>query len=76
MPEAIADFYTDLADPRLKVTYCGIPPTFLDQYIAALAFGYSRSVILHTMVKLIPLLPNRNWAMARTPKFENPLFLV
>jgi hypothetical protein len=25
------------------------------------------------MVKLTPLLRNRNWAMARTPKFENPL---
>ena len=38
MPAAIADFYTDLADERLKSYRC-IPSTLFNQYVAALAIG-------------------------------------
>ena len=39
MPEHLAEFYPDLADPRLESLGGGVSPALLDQYAAAVAPG-------------------------------------
>jgi len=72
MPEAIADFYTDLADERLHshivVFHQRFSTNTLPRWPLAQPFRY----LAHNG-EINTITANRNWAMARTPKFENPL---
>src|SRR5690606_22594491 len=72
MPEAIADFYTDLADPRLEshivVFHQRFSTNTLPRWPLAQPFRY----LAHNG-EINTITANRNWAMARVPKFENPL---
>ncbi|OJU55487.1 MAG: glutamate synthase large subunit, partial [Acinetobacter sp. 39-4] len=72
MPAAIADFYTDLADERLKshivVFHQRFSTNTLPRWPLAQPFRY----LAHNG-EINTITANRNWALARTPKFENPL---
>ena len=72
MPEAIADFYTDLADRRLEshivVFHQRFSTNTLPRWPLAQPFRY----LAHNG-EINTITANRNWALARTPKFENPL---
>lgn len=72
MPAAIADFYTDLADERLAshivVFHQRFSTNTLPRWPLAQPFRY----LAHNG-EINTITANRNWAMARTPKFENPL---
>ncbi len=72
MPAAIAEFYTDLADERLKshivVFHQRFSTNTLPRWPLAQPFRY----LAHNG-EINTITANRNWALARTPKFENPL---
>lgn len=72
MPAAIADFYTDLADERLTshivVFHQRFSTNTLPRWPLAQPFRY----LAHNG-EINTITANRNWALARTPKFENPL---
>ncbi|WP_171294786.1 glutamate synthase large subunit [Acinetobacter populi] len=72
MPEAIADFYTDLADERLEshivVFHQRFSTNTLPRWPLAQPFRY----LAHNG-EINTITANRNWSVARTPKFENPL---
>src|SRR5690606_25831352 len=72
MPEAIADFYTDLADERLEslivVFHQRCSTNTLPRWPLAQPFRY-----LAHYGEINTITANRNWAMARVSKFENPL---
>ncbi|WP_278493066.1 glutamate synthase large subunit [Acinetobacter gyllenbergii] len=72
MPAAIADFYTDLADARLTshivVFHQRFSTNTLPRWPLAQPFRY----LAHNG-EINTITANRNWALARTPKFENPL---
>lgn len=72
MPEAIADFYTDLADSRLEshivVFHQRFSTNTLPRWPLAQPFRY----LAHNG-EINTITANRNWSVARTPKFENPL---
>ncbi|MEC8566785.1 MAG: glutamate synthase central domain-containing protein, partial [Pseudomonadota bacterium] len=72
MPAAIADFYTDLADERLKshivVFHQRFSTNTLPRWPLAQPFRY----LAHNG-EINTITANRNWALARTPKFANPL---
>ena len=71
MPAAIADFYTDLADERLEshivVFHQRFSTNTLPRWQLAQPFRY----LAHNG-EINTITANRNWALARTPKFENP----
>ncbi|MDO4222667.1 MAG: glutamate synthase large subunit [Acinetobacter sp.] len=72
MPAAIADFYLDLADERLTshivVFHQRFSTNTLPRWNLAQPFRY----LAHNG-EINTITANRNWAVARTPKFENPL---
>ncbi|GAA4999950.1 glutamate synthase large subunit [Acinetobacter puyangensis] len=72
MPEAIDDFYTDLADERLEshivVFHQRFSTNTLPRWPLAQPFRY----LAHNG-EINTITANRNWSVARTPKFENPL---
>ncbi len=72
MPAAIADFYTDLADPRLTshivVFHQRFSTNTLPRWPLAQPFRY----LAHNG-EINTITANRNWALARVPKLENPL---
>lgn len=72
MPEAIADFYTDLADERLTshivVFHQRFSTNTLPRWNLAQPFRY----LAHNG-EINTITANRNWSVARTPKFANPL---
>ncbi|MBF7688712.1 glutamate synthase large subunit [Acinetobacter rathckeae] len=72
MPAAIADFYTDLANEDLKshiaVFHQRFSTNTLPRWPLAQPFRY----LAHNG-EINTITANRNWASARTPKFENPL---
>ena len=72
MPEVIADFYTDLADERLAshivVFHQRFSTNTLPRWPLAQPFRY----LAHNG-EINTIMGNRNWSVARTPKFENPL---
>ena len=72
MPEAITDFYTDLADPLLAshivVFHQRFSTNTLPRWPLAQPFRY----LAHNG-EINTITANRNWAAARQPKFENPL---
>lgn len=72
MPAYIAEFYTDLADERLDshivVFHQRFSTNTLPRWPLAQPFRY----LAHNG-EINTITANRNWAVARTPKFENPL---
>ncbi|WP_171289069.1 glutamate synthase large subunit [Acinetobacter apis] len=72
MPAAIADFYTDLANEDLEshivVFHQRFSTNTLPRWPLAQPFRY----LAHNG-EINTITANRNWAAARTPKFENPL---
>ncbi|HRA90934.1 MAG TPA: glutamate synthase large subunit, partial [Acinetobacter sp.] len=72
MPAAIADFYTDLADARLAshivVFHQRFSTNTLPRWPLAQPFRY----LAHNG-EINTITANRNWALARVPKLENPL---
>lgn len=72
MPAAIADFYTDLANEDLEshivVFHQRFSTNTLPRWPLAQPFRY----LAHNG-EINTITANRNWATARTPKFENPL---
>jgi glutamate synthase (NADPH/NADH) large chain len=72
MPAAIADFYKDLADERLAshivVFHQRFSTNTLPRWPLAQPFRY----LAHNG-EINTITANRNWSVARTPKFENPL---
>ncbi|MFB2578346.1 MULTISPECIES: glutamate synthase large subunit [unclassified Acinetobacter] len=72
MPEAISQFYPDLADERLHshivVFHQRFSTNTLPRWHLAQPFRY----LAHNG-EINTITANRNWSMARTPKFENPL---
>ena len=72
MPAAIADFYTDLADERLEshivVFHQRFSTNTLPRWPLAQPFRY----VAHNG-EINTITANRNWSVARTPKFVNPL---
>lgn len=72
MPEDLPRFYQDLADPRLKshivVFHQRFSTNTLPRWPLAQPFRY----LAHNG-EINTITGNRNWALARTPKFESPL---
>lgn len=72
MPAAIDSFYTDLADERLAshivVFHQRFSTNTLPRWPLAQPFRY----LAHNG-EINTITANRNWSVARTPKFENPL---
>ncbi len=72
MPEAIADFYPDLADEHLQshivVFHQRFSTNTLPRWPLAQPFRY----LAHNG-EINTITANRNWSVARTPKFANPL---
>ncbi|MCF9033521.1 glutamate synthase large subunit [Acinetobacter nectaris] len=72
MPEAIADFYTDLANPALEshivVFHQRFSTNTLPRWPLAQPFRY----LAHNG-EINTITANRNWAAARTPKLKNAL---
>ena len=72
MPAAIADFYTDLADERLTSHICVFHQRFSTNTLPRWPLAQPFRYLAHNG-EINTITANRNWAMARTPKFENPL---
>ncbi|WP_269914556.1 glutamate synthase large subunit [Acinetobacter sp. HY1485] len=72
MPEAIDDFYTDLADERLESHIVVFHQRFSTNTLPLWHLAQPFRYLAHNG-EINTITANRNWAMARTPKFENPL---
>ncbi|MEY4516656.1 MAG: hypothetical protein RL180_1002 [Pseudomonadota bacterium] len=72
MPEAIADFYRDLADPRLTTHICVFHQRFSTNTLPRWPLAQPFRYLAHNG-EINTIMGNRNWSVARTPKFENPL---
>ena len=72
MPEAIADFYTDLADERLQSHICVFHQRFSTNTLPRWPLAQPFRYLAHNG-EINTITANRNWSVARTPKFENPL---
>jgi glutamate synthase (NADPH/NADH) large chain len=72
MPEAIADFYQDLANPLMQTHICVFHQRFSTNTLPRWPLAQPFRYLAHNG-EINTIMGNRNWSVARTPKFENPL---
>jgi glutamate synthase (NADPH/NADH) large chain len=72
MPEAIADFYLDLANPQMETHICVFHQRFSTNTLPRWPLAQPFRYLAHNG-EINTIMGNRNWSVARTPKFENPL---
>jgi glutamate synthase (NADPH/NADH) large chain len=72
MPAAIADFYLDLADERLASHICVFHQRFSTNTLPRWPLAQPFRYLAHNG-EINTITANRNWSVARTPKFANPL---
>ena len=72
MPEAIAEFYLDLANPALTTHICVFHQRFSTNTLPRWPLAQPFRYLAHNG-EINTIMGNRNWSVARTPKFENPL---
>ncbi len=72
MPRDIAGFYLDLGDPRLASHIVVFHQRFSTNTAPRWALAQPFRYLAHNG-EINTITANRNWSVARTPKFENPL---
>jgi glutamate synthase (NADPH) large chain len=72
MPEAIAEFYLDLSDERLTSHIVVFHQRFSTNTAPRWSLAQPFRYLAHNG-EINTIMGNRNWSVARTPKFENPL---
>ncbi len=70
MPVDIDKFYKDLADPRLETAICVFHQRFSTNTLPRWPLAQPFRMIAHNG-EINTVMGNRNWAVARTPKFES-----
>ncbi len=72
MPEIIDGFYRDLADPRMTTHICVFHQRFSTNTLPRWPLAQPFRYLAHNG-EINTIMGNRNWSVARTPKFANPL---
>lgn len=72
MPEAIADFYLDLANPQMETHICVFHQRFSTNTLPRWPLAQPFRYLAHNG-EINTIMGNRNWSVARSPKFANPL---
>ncbi len=72
MPVDLPNFYPDLSDPRLKTAICVFHQRFSTNTLPEWPLAQPFRMLAHNG-EINTILGNRNWAMARTAKFDTPL---
>lgn len=72
MPEIIHKFYTDLANPLMATHICVFHQRFSTNTLPRWPLAQPFRYLAHNG-EINTIMGNRNWSVARTPKFSNPL---
>lgn len=72
MPVDLPNFYPDLSDPRLKTAICVFHQRFSTNTLPEWPLAQPFRMLAHNG-EINTILGNRNWAVARTAKFDTPL---
>ena len=72
MPVDLPHFYKDLSDPRLETAICVFHQRFSTNTLPKWPLAQPFRMLAHNG-EINTILGNRNWSVARTPKFKSPL---
>lgn len=72
MPVDLPRFYSDLADPRLETAICAFHQRFSTNTMPVWPLAQPFRMVAHNG-EINTIVGNRNWSVARTPKFVTPL---
>jgi len=72
MPGNLAEFYSDLKDPRLKTAICLFHQRFSTNTLPNWKYAQPFRYLAHNG-EINTIEGNRSWSEARTPKFQSPL---
>ncbi len=72
MPVDLPRFYTDLADPRLQTAICVFHQRFSTNTMPRWPLAQPFRLLAHNG-EINTVMGNRNWSVARTPKFQSEL---
>ena len=72
MPVDLPQFYTDLADPRLETAICVFHQRFSTNTMPKWPLAQPFRMLAHNG-EINTIVGNRNWSVARTPKFKTDL---
>lgn len=72
MPVDLPRFFTDLADPRLETAICVFHQRFSTNTMPQWPLAQPFRMLAHNG-EINTIVGNRNWSVARTPKFTSPL---
>ncbi|MGV6807192.1 MAG: glutamate synthase large subunit [bacterium] len=72
MPVDLPRFYSDLADPRMETAICVFHQRFSTNTMPRWPLAQPFRMLAHNG-EINTITGNRNWSVARTPKFKSPL---
>ena len=72
MPVDLPSFYPDLSNPRLETAICVFHQRFSTNTLPEWPLAQPFRMLAHNG-EINTILGNRNWTVARTPKFDTPL---
>ncbi len=72
MPKDLPGFYRDLSDPRMETAICVFHQRFSTNTMPRWHLAQPFRMLAHNG-EINTILGNRNWSVARTPKFKTPL---